>query len=113
MPRFEVSAFPPRTADSELLCEGGVNVFHSLRFGSPRFAEDCSTRFADDAALGAENVRVPWLSALRLAELFISRPALGVPAFGFPPEAAVFALDSGAPRDSIVALRPPAVTGLT
>lgn len=57
---------------------------------------------------------MPWLSGLRPPEPFISRPALGVPALGLPPAAAVFALESSAPRDSmVVALRPPAVAELT
>jgi len=128
-PRLEASAlYPPRlVADGSLVWDGGVNVFHSLRFGSPvRVADDCSERLREDDALGgrsvrelsgrvvlllgAEDVRVPWFPTLPLAELFISRPEAAVPALGFPPAADT----DDAPRDSMVApLRPPAVTGLT
>jgi hypothetical protein len=41
------------------LCEGGVNVFHSLRFGSLPGEEACSPRLAEEEA-GAIEVRVPF-----------------------------------------------------
>jgi hypothetical protein len=86
-----------------LLRAGGVNVFHSLRFGSPRFVE--LSPFADRS--------VP-----RVAELFVSLLADAVSALDFPPEALEdVSRDLEAPRDSIALLvpllRPPAVTALT
>ena len=63
-PRFAVSAPPElRPADSAL-CEGGVNAFHSLRFGSPRF---------DDADS----------DVVLVAEVLASLPSPAVPALAF------------------------------
>jgi hypothetical protein len=110
-----------------------VNVFHSLRLGSPRLADADSARLAEDTGaiersgcalservlllLGGVKVceaprfafsfAVAGLLAVLAAELFISLLDAGVPALGFPAAADV-------PRDSVVpgpAERAPAATG--
>jgi hypothetical protein len=91
-----------------VLWEGGVNVFHSLRLGSPRLADDCSARFA----LGLEPRFTFSFAAcdpeLLAAELFVSLLAEGGPALGLPDAAA-----EAAPRSSVEPVtRDPAVTGL-
>jgi hypothetical protein len=91
-----------------LLWEGGVNVFHSPRLGSPRLADDCSARFALAVEPRFTFSFAACDPALRAPEVFISRFVEDVPALDLPPEAA-----DDAPRVSIAPLpRAPAVTGL-
>lgn len=117
------------------MCEGGVKVFHSPRFGSPRLG-DTGGRFAEadgdtgrpgcvliervSLLLGAWNGRKPprfplafavaGLPALLVAPIFVPLAELAVPALGFP------APVTGVPRDSVAPEameRPPAATGET
>jgi hypothetical protein len=75
-----------------------VNVFHSLRFGSPRVDEAwVDEAWADETGSPRFSFPAPSLPAVRVTELFASRPGEVVVALGLPP---VDALRGSAERDS-------------
>ena len=76
------------------MCEGGVNVFHSLRFGSPRLDDADSARLAE---LAVSLAIVPLSDPADPAEVALDFPA-----------AAVEARDSAVPAP---VERAPAATG--